>query len=239
MESNVGKTFEMDKSLPGQRIKGKKRHKSSNRFAIIGPILQQPKRFFQEIRAGIHLSEKICALSISSAVFLAVYGATLGSGYLLLSLNVAIAVPFLFLSSLMVCMPVMYLLDVLTGSQRSMTQIVAILLTPLTAASTVLVSFSPAIVAFYLTGTIMHFFWLNLGIMALAMLVGLLYMVQGIIQTAIVDANHTLSKLNRLLHFLWLPFFLITTVQAGWWLLNFHQRTGGFLMVLINQLVVR
>ena len=241
MESNVGKAFEMEESfdkglLPGQRSKGRSRRRFSDSFAIIGPVLQQPRQFFQEIRDGIRLPEKIWALSISSIVFLTIYGATLGSGYLLLSLNVAIAIPFLFLSTLVTCLPVMYLLDVLTGSQRSIAQIVAVLLTSLTAAATVFFSFAPIMVAFNLTGTIVQFFWLNVAILAMATLVGLLYMVQGIIQTAIVDTSHTLSKINPLLHFLWMLLFLTVTTQVGWWLLNFHQRTGGFLMVLIGQL---
>jgi hypothetical protein len=91
-------------------------------------------------------------------------------------------------------------------------------------------------VAFNLTGTIVQFFWLNVAILAMATLVGLVYMVQGIIQTAIVDTSHTFSKINQLLHFLWMLLFLTVTTQVGWWLLRFHQRTGGFLMVLIQQL---
>ncbi len=59
MESNIGKTFEMDKSLPGQKSKGKGQRRFTDSFAIIGPVLQQPKRFFREIREGIHLPEKI------------------------------------------------------------------------------------------------------------------------------------------------------------------------------------
>jgi len=210
MESNVGKTFEVDQSLSGQRRKGKSRRRFTDSFAIIGPVLQRPKQFFGEIRQGINLAEKIWALSISSIVFLAIYGATLGSGYLLLSLNVAVAMPFLFLSSVATCIPVMYLLDVLTGSQRSITQIVAVLLTALCVAATVFFSFAPLMVAFYLTGTIIQFFWVNLGILVIAMMVGLFYMIQGIIVTAIVDTGHTLSKINRQLHFLWVLLFLTT-----------------------------
>ena len=241
MESGVGKTLSeidggLDKSITGQRSRGKGWSRFTDSFAIIGPVLQQPKRFFREIREGVHLPEKIWALSISSIVFLAIYGATLGSKHLLLSLNVAIAIPFLFLSTLVTCLPVMYLLDVLTGSQRSIAQIVAVLLTSLSAAATVFFSFAPIMVAFNLTGTIVQFFLLNIGVLAMATLVGLMYMVQGIIQTAIVDTSHSLSKVNQLLHFLWMLLFLTVTTQVGGWLLGFHQRTGGFLMVLIRQL---
>jgi hypothetical protein len=238
MESNAQRTPEIDGGfdgyLPNQRGKGWRR--LSDDFAIIGPMLQQPRQFFMEIRDGIGLVEKIRALLVTSTVFLAIYGAMLGSGYILLSLNVAIAVPFLFLGSLATCIPVMYLLDVLTGSQRSLVQIVAVLLTSLTAAATVFFSFAPIMVVFNLTGTLVQFFWLNVGILAMAMLVGLKYMVQGIIQTAVVDAGHAWSKINRQLHFMWMLLFLMVSIQIGWGLLSFYQRTGGFLMLLIQQL---
>jgi len=68
------------------------------------------------------------------------------------------------------------------------------------------------------------------------MFVGLLYMVQGAIQTAIVDASHHLSKANQYLHFLWVPLFLAVTTQMAWELLSFYQKTGGFLSLLMHQL---
>lgn len=229
----IGGGFE--ESLTGQRAKGRRRRLTDG-FGIMGPVLQQPRQFMKEIRDGVRLGEKIWMLALSSAVFLAAYGATLGSGHPLLSLNVMIAVPFLFLCSLVTCIPVMYLFDVLTGSQRSLAQMVAILLTALGAASTVFFSFAPIMVVFSLTGTVLQFFWLNVCILAMATLIGLIYMVAGIIQTAIVDANHPLSKVNRQLHFLWMLLFLVVAVQMAWGLMSFHQRTGGFLMLLIQQL---
>jgi hypothetical protein len=113
---------------------------------------------------------------------------------------------------------------------------VTVLLTSLGAASTVFFSFAPIMVVFSLTGSIVQFFWLNLVILAIATLFGLIYLVQGIIQTAIVDTDHPLSKVNRQLHFLWMLLFLVVVIQMAWGLLSFHQRTGGFLMLLIQRL---
>ena len=127
-------------SRPGGRGKSRRWRRLTDGFGIMGLVLQQPRLFMREIREGVRLAEKIWMLALSSTVFLAVYGATLGSGHPLLSLNVMIAVPFLFLSSLVTCIPVMYLFDVLTGSQRSLAQMVAVLLTSLGAASTVFFS---------------------------------------------------------------------------------------------------
>jgi hypothetical protein len=224
----------LDERLFVQSSKGKRR--MTNPFAIIGPVLQRPRQFFREIHEGVRLPEKIWALSITSVVLLTIYGAMLGSGHVLLSINVAIAVPFLFLSCLASCIAVMYLFDILTGSQRSLAQVVAVLLTSLNAAATMFFCFAPILVVFSLTGTLFQFFALNIGILTMAALVGLMYMVQGIFQTAVVDPNHTLSKVNQRLHFLWMPLFLMVTVQIAWGLLSFHQQSGGLVGLLIRQL---
>lgn len=234
MENSITKTpLDIDQDLD---LKSKKRHGLTESFAIIGPVLQHPRQFFNEIREDVHLTRKIWALSLISAIFLTIYGAMLGSGHPLLSLNVAIAVPFLFLGSLATCIPVIYLFDVLTGSQRSLAQMVAVLLTSFCATSTVFFSFAPMMVVFSLTAGLPQFFGLNLCILAIGTFVGLLYMVQGAIHTTIVDPNHHLSKVNHHLHFLWVPLFLMVSAQMAWGLLAFYQKTGGFLSLLMHQL---
>ena len=236
MESGIARTsLEIDQGLELES-KSERRHRLSDSFAIIGPILQKPRQFFGEIREGVHLARKIRALSLVSAVFLITYGAMLGSGHPLLSLNVAVAVPFLFLSSLAACIPVIYLFDVLTGSQRSLAQMVAVLLTSFCATATVFFSFAPMMMVFSLTAGTPQFFGLNLCILAIGTFVGLLYMVQGAIQTAIVDPGHHLSKVNQRLHFLWVPLFLTVIIQMAWGLLSFYQKTGGFISLLMHQL---
>ncbi|MEM7033772.1 MAG: hypothetical protein AAF629_29780 [Chloroflexota bacterium] len=197
-------------------------------FMIVGVFLQHPRQYFLEIKHGIQLTEKIWSLLISSLVFLASYGAVLGSGHPLLSLNSAIGVPVLFLGSLATCIPVMYLLDVLTGSQRSLGQTLAVLFTSMNAASTVFFSFAPIMILFRLTGSLMQYFWLNLGILAVASLVGLIYVVQGLIQTAITNDQHPLYAINRRLHILWMFLFFMVIAQMSWALITFFQNVGGF-----------
>ena len=164
--------------------------RSTSPFTIVGVFLQSPKHFFAEVKVNMGVGKKIVALLLSSVAFLAVYGAVLGSGHPLLSLNAAFALPVLFLGSLVTCVPVMYLLDVLSGSQRSLSQMVVVLFTSLCAGATVLFSFAPIMIVFRLTGNLQQYFWLNVGVLAMAMLVGLIYLTQGLLQTTIVDLGH-------------------------------------------------
>lgn len=201
----------------------------SHGFTILGPLLQRPTDFFAEVNESVELPRKIGAMLSTSLIFLAVYGAAIGSGRPLLSLSIAITIPLIFMGTLIMCTPVMYLLDVLTGSQRSLTQMVTVFLASLTAASTVFFSFAPIMVMFSLSSTILQFFWLNLGILTLAALIGLIYATQGLIETNQVDLNHKLSRVNQQLHFVWMLLFMLVISQMSWSMLQFFQRTGGFL----------
>jgi hypothetical protein len=205
-------------------------------FGIVGPVLQHSSRFFDEVRSGVQLGWKLVALSVTSVVFLTTYGAVLGSGFPLLSLNVAVGVPVLFLGSLLTCIPAVYLLDVLTGSRRSLGQIVIVLLTAQCAAATVFFCFSPIVVVFRLTGPLTRYFVLNVGILGLAITVGLVYMVQGLMRTSIVDNRNDLSRINGRLQLAWMLLFLLVSVQVAQWMLDYYQRTGGFVMALIRLL---
>ncbi len=230
MKSSLQQLSEvLDKNLPEPaRVPSRNLTPSVTGLGIIGSILQHPTQFFQEIQQRVKLSQKIVSLFVTSLLFLTIYGGVLGVGHPRLSFGAAVAVPFLFIGSLVTCLPVMYLLDVLTGSQRSFGQTVTVILTSTCVAATVFFSFSPIMMVFRLTGTIVQFFFLNLGIMALAALVGLIFVAQGLIQTAIVDPNHNLSGVNRGLHFLWMLVYLMVIVQLGQGMLAFFEETGGF-----------
>ena len=91
----------------------------SELLAITGAILQRPGEFFNEIRDGIGLTEKIQALLITSTIFLAVYGAVLGSGHPLQALSSAIKLPLVFLGSLVACAPTLYIFDLLLGERTT------------------------------------------------------------------------------------------------------------------------
>ncbi len=235
LKTDTNKTLqELSQKLDSPRVyKPKHRQVPSKGFAIVGAVLQQPADFFTEIKAGRNLPHKIAILFVSSTLFLVLYGAVLGSGHPYLSLGTAIAIPFLFLGSLATCIPVMYLLDVLTGSQRTLGQLVAVIFTSINAAATVFFSFVPIIVVFKFTGTIPQFLWINIGVLALAILIGLIYVTQGLIQTSMVDTEHTLWRVNKRLHFIWMLLFLMVMSQMAWSILSFFQTTGGFGVFLL------
>jgi hypothetical protein len=115
-----------------------------NDLGVIETILRNRNRYFREIRDGIGLPEKMRAMLISSLVFLALYGAVMGSTHSLWqALSSGVKLPVLFLATLFICAPTLYFFNVLFGSSQSLTQNIALILTAVTVTAVLLLSFSP------------------------------------------------------------------------------------------------
>ena len=152
-----------------------------NDLAVIETILRNRHHFFIEIRDGVKLQAKMRAMLISSIIFLALYGAVLGSTHSLWqALSSAAKLPILFLATLVVCSPTLYFFNVLFGSNQSLTQNVALILTAITVTSVLLLSFTPIVLFFLLTTSGYQFFkLLNVGICAISGWMGVLFLSQG------------------------------------------------------------
>jgi hypothetical protein len=118
---------------------------------------------------------------VSSILFLALYGAVLGSTHSVLqALSSAIKLPVLFLITLIICLPTLYFFNVLFGSRQSLSQSFALILTAITVTAVLLLSFAPITLFFMLTTSHYQFFkLLNVGIFAITGLVGVTFLYQG------------------------------------------------------------
>ena len=150
-------------------------------LAVIETILRNRYHFFVEIRDGIATKPKMRAMIISSILFLALYGAVLGSTHSLWqALSSAAKLPLLFLATLVVCSPTLYFFNVLYGSNQSLTQNFCLILTAITVTSVLLLSFSPIILFFLLTTSSYQFFkLLNVAIFAVSGAIGVAFLSQG------------------------------------------------------------
>ena len=90
-------------------------------LTIIESILRDRQAFFNEIRQGQDLKQKMRAMLLSSVAFLALYGAVMGStSSLWQALSSAAKLPLLFLATLVVCAPTLYFFNLIFGSNQSL-----------------------------------------------------------------------------------------------------------------------
>lgn len=150
-------------------------------LTIIESILRDRQAFFRDISEGRELREKMRAMLISSIAFLALYGAVMGSTHSLWqALSSAGKLPLLFLATLVVCAPTLYFFNLIFGSNQSLSQNVAIMLTAITVTAVVLLSFAPIVLFFLLTSSNYQFFkLLNVGVFTVAGIIGVLFLGQG------------------------------------------------------------
>lgn len=190
-------------------------------LTIIESILRDRQAFFREIREGEDLNSKMRAMLISSIVFLALYGAVLGSTHSLWqAFSSAFKLPVLFLATLMVCAPTLYFFNLIFGSNQSLSQNVAIMLTAITVTAVVLLSFAPIVLFFLLTSSNYQFFkLLNVGVFSVAGIVGVLFLAQGMRFVATSESGGTNTRMMVVR--LWIIVYAFVGSQVAWTLRPF------------------
>jgi hypothetical protein len=190
-------------------------------LAIIETILRNRRLFFIEIREGVELSQKMQAMLISSIAFFALHGAVMGSTHSLWqTLSSAVKLPLLFLATLVVCSPTLYFFNLIFGSNQSLTQNFALILTAITVTAVLLLSFAPIVLFFLLTTNSYQFFkLLNVGVFAVSGIVGVIFLSQGM-RIVSAGAGEGANPRGCVLQ-LWIVIYAFVGSQMAWTLRPF------------------
>ena len=185
-------------------------------LAVVEHILRNRNHFFTEIRDGIGLNVKMRSMLLSSLIFLALYGAVLGSTHSVAqALSSAVKLPLLFLVTLLVCAPTLYFFNVLFGSSQSLVQNIALILMAITVTAVLLLSFAPISVFFLLTTSQYQFFkLLNVGVFFIAGWLGVSFLGQGMHLISQGDGEGAHSR--RWVLRLWMLVYAFVGSQLAW-----------------------
>src|SRR4051812_20052721 len=117
----------------------------------------------------------------STVIALACYGAVLGSFHSVwMALTSAVKLPLLFLVTLAICLPTLYLFNLVFGARLSVRQSLALVMAALTVTSMLALAFAPISLFFLITAPDYSFFkLLNVAILGLSALVGLRFLTGG------------------------------------------------------------
>ncbi|MDY6878179.1 MAG: actin-binding WH2 domain-containing protein [Chloroflexota bacterium] len=197
-----------------------------NNLAVIETVLRNRRRFFTEIRDGVELGQKMRAMLVSSIAFLALYGAVMGSTHSLWqALSSGAKLPLLFLATLVVCSPTLYFFNLIFGSNQSLTQNFALILTALTVTAVLLLSFAPIVLFFLLTTSQYQFFkLLNVGVFTIAGIIGVTFLSQGMRVVSMSGKEGVGARRNILR--LWILVYAFVGSQMAWTLRPFIGAPG-------------
>jgi len=148
---------------------------------IVERILRDRAGIWDQITGERDLPKLIVRMLITSAISLAAYGAVLGasSGWLQ-ALVSTIKLPMLFFVTLAICLPTLYLFNLVFGAKLSVLQACALIMVAITVTAVLTFAFAPISLFFLVTARSYAFFkLLNVAILALTALVGLRFLTSG------------------------------------------------------------
>jgi hypothetical protein len=214
---------------------------------VIERFLRDREGVWRQIRLEYRLNTLIGQMLASSTGALACYGLVMGSSHSLWqSLASALKLPILFLLTLAICLPTLYLFNLLCGGRLSARQALALVLAAITVTATLTLAFAPITLFFMVTAQSYPFFiLLNTAILLLTGSVGLSFLVSGMNsmnmqaraeqiapaeQTAepdqgieqIVQAPTTPQPVSMNLLLIWVLLYGFVGTQLAWTLRPFH-----------------
>jgi hypothetical protein len=217
-------------------------------FAIVELILRERGFFFAAVRDCDELWAKNLAMIISSATFLAIYGAVMGASHGLdQAASSLIKLPLLFLVTLLICAPSLYFFNLLFGSKQRLPQIIALILTAITVTAVLLLGLAPITFFFLITTSQYQFFkLLNVVFFAIASILGVIFLQQGM-KTISDPAKEQGARARRVFLLIWIVLYGFVGTQMAWTLSPFmgdphlpfivlQQMGGNFYADVLNSL---
>jgi hypothetical protein len=148
---------------------------------VIERFLRDREGVWRQIRLEYGLNTLIGQMLASSTAALACYGLVMGSSHSLWqALASAFKLPILFLLTLAICLPTLYLFNLLCGGRLSARQALALVLSAITVTAALTLAFAPITLFFMVTAQSYPFFiLLNTAILLLTGAVGLSFLISG------------------------------------------------------------
>jgi hypothetical protein len=148
---------------------------------VIERLLRDRDGIWRQIIEERDLKQLTTQMLISSAFSLALYGAVLGaSNGWLQAVSSFVKLPLLFLATLAICLPTLYLFNLVFGAKLSVLQALTLIMVSITVTAVLTLAFAPISLFFLITAQSYSFFkLLNVAILFLTAVVGLRFLTAG------------------------------------------------------------
>ena len=203
-----------------------------NYFSTFTALLKDRQNFLEEIHQGVQLKTKISALLLSSFLCFAAYGAIIGSFHSYRqALSSMVKLPALYLITLVVCLPALYIFNALFGSRKTLAQHFTYVLSAAAVIALLLCGFAPVMLFFLMTLSVKEYSFyllLNVFIFMVTGVFGVSFLYQAMRPVAgDNEVADTVKIRNRILQF-WLMLYGFVGSQLGWTLRPFFGSPGSF-----------
>ncbi|MCD6502496.1 hypothetical protein J7L01_07825 [bacterium] len=183
---------------------------------IFTRVLREREELNDEILSNKKNGAIIAKLLLGSMSLFAIYGISMGIyNSPLQALSSAIKVPILFVLSLMICYPALFIFNILLGSKLNLSQSLAMIISALGLAGCVMVSFAPIVIFFELIGSSYTFLrLLHVAIFTIAGLTAMKALNDGLIYAC--EEHSVYPKRGVQVFKVWVLIFGFVGTQLAW-----------------------
>lgn len=202
--------------------------KRSNGIKEVFKVFRDKESFFTDI--GTKQSNRLIGHQVVViCAFAFIYGIVMGSYHSpVQSLSSAVKIVILFLSTLVICFPSFYIVQLIMGSRMSFRQMITIVLGGFVMIATIALSFVPIVIFFLITGDNYHFLQLlHVGIFIFSGIFGMKFIVEALKYAC--DNKNIYPQTGVTIFRVWIVILAFVGIQLAWNLRPFlGDRGEGF-----------
>ncbi len=227
-EDNEAKVEEakLEEAVEEVKVKRASAGSPAGLLAYMDGLLRNREAYFEEIFEGDLLARHLGRLLLIILVMSGLHGLIMGaSSGLLQMLSSGVKVPALFLLTLAVCYPMLYVINVIMGSRLSFGQTLALILLALALSAVLLASFSPIALFFTIKQARYNFLQLlHVAIFACSGAFGMFALWQGL--QAMCEQSELYPKQALVILRVWAVIFAFVGLEMAWSLRPFVGKPG-------------
>lgn len=184
--------------------------------AFLASILSDREQFFSDVVGDRGLSRKLRYAMLTILTLSAFYGAVAGSyAGALQALSAAVKLPFLFVTTFVICFPALFVVQILVGSKLKLLQVVILVAGALALTTVLLAAFVPIVAFFLVTGA--NYYFLELLHLLIVLVCGSLGMYALHEGLSYVCEKHGIYPRKALTILrVWVVLFAFVGVQMSW-----------------------
>jgi hypothetical protein len=189
-------------------------------------LLQNREQFAKEIGEAVDLKGKLRKLTVLSGLSFGLYGFIIGSQHSFSqALSSCLKLPILFLLTIIICMPTLFIFSSFFGSKRSVLQTLVVLLAGTSIMGIALVAFAPVTGFFIVTTRNYQFFKIfNVFFFSVSGFLGILFFNR--FHAQFPDASDQMRSTRKLLLRFWFLLYAFVGTQLAWTLRPFFGAPG-------------
>lgn len=211
------------------------------------PSFTDRDAFFQKLSRDENRGKKIVSLMFLLIFFCFIYGMVMGSyNSPLQAFTSGVKMPVLFILDMLICLPAFFMIQYILGSRLSLTQMMAIVLSGFVLTTAILVSFSPIVLFFLLTGSDYDFLkLLHVAIFIFSGIFGMRTIIEALQYSC--ETKNVYPKIGVKIFRFWIIILAFVGMQLSWILRPFignkndafqlfRNRNGNFYQAVFHSI---